>query len=988
MKIIGKDFKKDFVNGTLNLSLVEFEGPGINFGFNPMIEGGGKKFRIDSLYKYIEGFVEVLAIDKFRIVDAGITFDNGGQVFSKQLKADNLSLELTGFLLEDNMLQAAENVFYSSNIELDLGGLSVKLPDSVHQLNLDRFVLNTKSGELSLEGIHIDTLYNIAGSNFFQKDRMKADVGQIMASGISFIDLYNQKRVDVGNLSVSNPSVFIFNGKVHSPEFAAKDPGFLKNYLVGSLAVSGLDLVVENGGQGSKSFEISGADIFASAVKPVSDTKYREILMDSLKLDAEKLFFCLSDGKQVIETGKISVSKKDSLLQVRDINIHPGKFDKDDFGNAYAISVPDFFVSGFDIDRIYHHNELIAQNMILDHPNVRLVLDKDQKTVSKQTLDAGKLKGQLLNILNKWDLKNFLFQNAAIEIYTGRTFKTKIFTAGDFTIELDDIFVDTNTTMARENILFAADVRLDLNKPLEYENDKHQRLVLDDLSISTYDGHITANEFLLAKNKGLQGIKVVDGNDGQFGFDEMDISGVDFFELINNKNLEIDIVRVESPVFLLKRERSESDTTKRPKQKINFFNLISGHLFEARIGDFNINNASIKILDKKGNMSSVFLVNRVDVDFKDILIDSANNVFNNKFLYSDDLDLRIKDYSYRTVNGLYLVGASDVKFSSDDALLTIDSGYMKPLLGPKAFAAKVGLQTDRFDVVFHQARLENFRLYDLFFYNYFWADQFVLSGLTGEDYRDKSYQRPKNKFPKLPVAALKSLNFGIRLDTVIVKDSYFKYSEYVKPAKQAGEVWLEDISIKGRNITNDEELIAARPKMGFDVKTKLMGEGNVIMNLTFDLHNENNFRTIAVIGEMDLTTMNPLLEHVAFVKVKKGQNNLITFNFDADRDVARGEMDFNYKNLSIRLIDKKTLMDKGFGESVASFVANTFVVRSKNPKWGLFNRTGKIYFQRDKKKSFFNYLVKSTLSGVNSTIRGGNEERKEMRIKHKEERRK
>ncbi len=131
IKIIGKNFKEDFVNRTLNLSLVEFSRPGIKLRVNPTIEGGPKKFRINELHGYIDGFVDVLAIDKFRVTDAGITFDKGGKLFQKQVEADNFSLELSGFLLEDDSLQASENVFYSSGIVMDIDGLSVKLPDSI-----------------------------------------------------------------------------------------------------------------------------------------------------------------------------------------------------------------------------------------------------------------------------------------------------------------------------------------------------------------------------------------------------------------------------------------------------------------------------------------------------------------------------------------------------------------------------------------------------------------------------------------------------------------------------------------------------------------------------------------------------------------------------------------------------------------------------------------------------------------------------------------
>ena len=85
------------------------------------------------------------------------------------------------------------------------------------------------------------------------------------------------------------------------------------------------------------------------------------------------------------------------------------------------------------------------------------------------------------------------------------------------------------------------------------------------------------------------------------------------------------------------------------------------------------------------------------------------------------------------------------------------------------------------------------------------------------------------------------------------------------------------------------------------------------------------------------------------------------------------------------MIDKETMQAKGFGESVASFIANNFIVRTDNPKYTVLFRKGQIYFERNKQKSFFSFVAKSLLSGISTTIRGGNEERKEKRKKRKSE---
>jgi hypothetical protein len=175
--------------------------------------------------------------------------------------------------------------------------------------------------------------------------------------------------------------------------------------------------------------------------------------------------------------------------------------------------------------------------------------------------------------------------------------------------------------------------------------------------------------------------------------------------------------------------------------------------------------------------------------------------------------------------------------------------------------------------------------------------------------------------------------------------------------------------------------------MRFNASARLMGEAGLGLNLEFNLKKNNDlFRANGVLNYFDMTSLNPILEHVAFVKVTKGYNEMLTFDFQANNDLSRGEMDFRYRKMHIRLIDKKTLQTRGFGESIASFIANTFVVRRNNPKLLVFFRDGDIYFPRDKQKSFFNYLTKSALSGVKTTIRGGNEERREKRRKREMER--
>ena len=86
-------------------------------------------------------------------------------------------------------------------------------------------------------------------------------------------------------------------------------------------------------------------------------------------------------------------------------------------------------------------------------------------------------------------------------------------------------------------------------------------------------------------------------------------------------------------------------------------------------------------------------------------------------------------------------------------------------------------------------------------------------------------------------------------------------------------------------------------------------------------------------------------------------------------------MKFYYNDLKIQLLNRETETLKGIGPVLGSFFANTFFIRTNNPKNFVF-RKGDIFFERDKKRAIFNYWVKSFLSGVVSSVGAVNNKKK------------
>jgi len=111
--------------------------------------------------------------------------------------------------------------------------------------------------------------------------------------------------------------------------------------------------------------------------------------------------------------------------------------------------------------------------------------------------------------------------------------------------------------------------------------------------------------------------------------------------------------------------------------------------------------------------------------------------------------------------------------------------------------------------------------------------------------------------------------------------------------------------------------------------------------------------------------LNPVIEPLASVSIRSGRVNRFEFNFSADRMKSTGSLLLGYDNFRISVLEKK---NGGTKESkFASFIANSLLLRSKNPR-GKELLPDEINYHRDQKRADINYWWKSVFSGVKNTL--------------------
>jgi hypothetical protein len=116
-------------------------------------------------------------------------------------------------------------------------------------------------------------------------------------------------------------------------------------------------------------------------------------------------------------------------------------------------------------------------------------------------------------------------------------------------------------------------------------------------------------------------------------------------------------------------------------------------------------------------------------------------------------------------------------------------------------------------------------------------------------------------------------------------------------------------------------------------------------------------------GPMDLTQFNTVLVPLVGAKVFDGQLQSLQVNAIGTNDAAIGSAYMRYRGLKVGLLNKKDLPNQTFMNKLVSRIAMAFVVRKNNR-----GKESLVFFERWQDKSPINYIIKTTLEGIKSSI--------------------
>jgi hypothetical protein len=321
----------------------------------------------------------------------------------------------------------------------------------------------------------------------------------------------------------------------------------------------------------------------------------------------------------------------------------------------------------------------------------------------------------------------------------------------------------------------------------------------------------------------------------------------------------------------------------------------------------------------------------------------------------------------RTATGQYIDSTTTLKwfnagYDYKDRTLSLDSFTYYPTQPRDSVIAKTPFQTDYITFQSGPLTITDFNL------EKYQQDSAILAHTISVTrpqitvYRDKLPPFLSGKIKPLPVDMIKNIRLPVSVQRFNMIDGTLAYSEKNAKTRAEGTLVLNHLNgglsnIKNRNHSEKDSLLLA-------VTGYLMDSALISLRVKESYADTlNGFLMTLRLRPTTLSFLNPVLAPLSNVKITSGTIDSFYLRAIGRDDLAFGEMKMFYRDLRIKLIKDGDAEKTSFFKNVISWAANAFLIKKNNN-----GRTGLVYFKRLRDRSFFNYIVKMTFSGMATSI--------------------
>jgi hypothetical protein len=948
-----------------------------------------KPFNKADLYTVISGKLKSLQLDSLLIHEASLEYFRNIYDRNPELRVARVDIAVEEFKLDSLSNKQKDRIFFAKDLDLNLHDIILNLRDQVHVLNAGHVYISTKKRLVDIED---GMLYPDESKNALtleeQKNTISVLLPELKFTNIDLLKAFYRQYLEFGNLLVESPDVRY--NKHRLPLKTAvrfKKPGdffdesnndvvynLLKKYVN---SIKGDSIIVNKGFFGyhqftdtldqtisSGSFDLKMYDFLIDSVHGMNQQGY--FYSKDFDLDFRSFSYISPDSLRQLKVSRMHLATKDSLITADSISFNrtrePATSEAIRKSNVSVnFTLDNLFLQGLNHKKLFLEKVLQANLLRLSNPKLSLKAGDPYQFKPGQDDERIAASQDLIKFLlvKKLSVLKGDISYDGLERTKSSYFKLKDI---DFSIQNLDLKIPdrgkTNGSMKFDSVSLSV-------RPL--------RMIVMDSTYEVSCDNISLNSYPLNVNlKGVrvfpimsQGRKETLKPGFRMKIPQISISGFYFDKALFEGRWIVGDINILKP---------EADITiygSKYKEKKTFSPALA---FKPGQGSFSIEHILVKdaavklhIHNEKGITD--YSTDELDIWVSKFLLDSLNHegIKGVPLFNSDDISVSLKGRNFMTGDSLYAFGFKKAFISTGKKYVYLDSIFLTPVFSRDEFYRRIGYQTDIFKVSVPRIKIFRPDFVKMLTGKSVHAGKLVLVDPRTEAYRDKRIKvtRPGKKF--LPQSQLRRIHFPLTIDTVQTVDGYMKYEE--QTGDEPGYVFFDGINTLVCNLSNDSSVLKNNSIISVEGRSRLMGKGKAQVFYLFDMLNpRDSLWWHGTVDSIDLRDVNPMLSRLMPAKISHGFVDRLNISMVSANDAtAVGGLEMDYRDLYVELDLVKTGILKKLKNEVITDIANV-ILPDDNPASNGKLRKGVIYFQRDTTKAIFNYIWKSTASGLKSSM--------------------
>ena len=303
----------------------------------------------------------------------------------------------------------------------------------------------------------------------------------------------------------------------------------------------------------------------------------------------------------------------------------------------------------------------------------------------------------------------------------------------------------------------------------------------------------------------------------------------------------------------------------------------------------------------------------------------------------------------------------NVKYDKFHRLVTLDSLDYSPAISRDSFVSLA-----QFEPTYIQGKFHNLTIHNVDLTTYFRDSILKLNKLTINEpqltiYKDKTIPFDPGNIKPLPVNLIKSIPFAFTLDTLVLSNGIVKYVERAKKTKLEGSVFLTRLNASLYPVTNQN----LKDTDSLNIRAQAYLMDTALIRLRMRESYTDSLAGFAMTVQMppaNLTILNSITIPVAAIKLKSVQLDTLHMRVVASEYMSIGTMTMHYRKLKIQYLKGGKEAKQNLLSGFATFAANS-IVKTNNR-----NRTGKVFYMRNRHRRVVNYWVNISMSGVATSV--------------------